>query len=177
MIRSLTIDKHTIKSSEEMSSLMVNIHIQLLDLSALYPGFEAWYSEKVVPGILGGERSLLIEMRNDNLAGIAITKNDGLEKKLCCLRVLPEYENTTGIGVRLFERSMEELSTRQPLLSVSNDRVHDFEKIFLYFGFKKSWEYPDLYRPKKVELSYNGLIIQPPQYGNKLMSSLSIATS
>lgn len=166
MIKSVIINKATIESCEETNILLPQIHQELIDLSHLYPGFKAWYEQKVLPGIVLGERSLLIELRNNSLAGIAIIKDDGIEKKLCCLRVISEFQNKSGIGLRLFERSMKELDTQYPLLSVSNDRAHDFERLFQYFGFKKSWEYPDLYRPKKIEFSFNGLILEPTALAN-----------
>lgn len=161
MIRSVIINKKSIESCEEANFLLPQIHQELIDLSYLYPGFKTWYEQKVLPGIILGERSLLVEIRNNTLAGVAIIKDDGLEKKLCCLRVLSEFQNKSGIGLKLFERSMDELNTKYPLLSVSNDKAHDFEKLFRYFGYKKSWEYPDLYRPQKIEFSFNGLILEP----------------
>lgn len=173
MIRSLIINRTTIESCEETNLLLSQIHQELIDLSHLYPGFRTWYEQKVLPGIILGERSLLVELRNSNLAGVAIIKDDGIEKKLCCLRVISEFQNKSGIGLKLFERSMNELDTQYPLLSVSNDRAHDFEKLFRYFGYKKSWEYPDLYRPQKIEFSFNGLILDPkdmPKYSPNNMA-------
>ncbi len=159
MIKSLTIDRFSIASSEEAVRLIPAIHRELVGLSRLYPEFRDWFSQKVVPGIFTGERSLLVELRDDSIAGVAIIKDDGIEQKLCCLRVSTEFQKKGGVGYRLFERSMEELDTRYPLLSVSEDRFLEFRRIFNHFGYEKAWEYPELYRPGKIELSFNGLLL------------------
>ncbi|OIQ70925.1 hypothetical protein GALL_474600 [mine drainage metagenome] len=159
MTKSLTIDSFSVASSEEVVQLIPMIHRELVGLSHLYPEFRNWFSQKVVPGIFTGERSLLVELREDSIAGVAIIKDDGVEKKLCCLRVSTEFQKKGGVGYRLFERSMEELDTRYPLLSVSEDRFSEFRRIFNHFGYEKAWEYPELYRLGKVELSFNGLLL------------------
>lgn len=156
---SLKIDRTTINRSEEASMLLPLIQEELIDLSLFYPGFQKWYESKVIPGLYSGERTLLLEMRNNHLAGIAILKNDGDEKKLCCLRIMDEFQNKGGIGLKLFERSMQELETRYPLLSVGEEKLDHFIKIFHHFGFKKSWEYPEYYRPRKTEISFNGILL------------------
>lgn len=169
MHKSLIINNQTLVESGEISHLFPKIHDVLMDLSLIYPNFKGWYEGKIVPGLESGDRSLLVEIRNSELAGIAIIKDTIEEKKLCCLRVLPKFQNKSGVGLQLFERSMSELNTRYPLLSVSNDRHEYFDRIFKYYGFKKTWEYPNLYRPQKTEYSFNGLILPVNQTkrGNK----------
>lgn len=127
------------------------------DLKFFYPDFKSWISETVVPGILSGERSIILEYRKDDLAGLAILKDSPLEKKLCCLQVMPQFHGS-GIGLTLFERSFDLLDTKNPLLSISEEQKNNFLKIFKYYGFEFGEEYYDYYRPLKNEFSFNGLL-------------------
>jgi hypothetical protein len=113
-------------------------------------------SEKVLPGIAEGERSVLTEYRDGHLAALAIVKDDGLEKKLCCLRVLPGYQNLSGIGVRLFDRCFDVLGTDKPLLSVAEEQLPKFERLFKHYGFHEVQAYADYYRHGATEFAFNG---------------------
>lgn len=98
---------------------------------------------------------------NEPGSSIAIEQSEtpsGNERKICCLRVLPEYQNL-GIGVKLFIRSMERLETDKPLLSISSNNLNRFKNIMDYFNFKQYQHYPDLYRKNSEEISYNGYLI------------------
>ncbi len=132
----------------------------LESLSVFYPKFNDWYKNKVIPGVLTGERKIIERRINGVLAGVAITKNTKDEKKLCCLRVLPDFVGS-GVGLRLFEDAFLELNTDKPLLSVSEEQIAKFERFFCYFGFEKIDEYFGLYRPNKLEFSFNGLLVKP----------------
>lgn len=130
---------------------------QLLAVSGLYPGFVQWYQNKVEPGLLSGERKILLRVSQGRLAGLAVLKI-AEERKLCCLRVLPEFQGT-GVGVRLFKQAFEELGTEHPLLSVADQRLPIFDKVFEYFGFEAGAKYLDLYRANSVEYSFNGTLL------------------
>jgi GNAT superfamily N-acetyltransferase len=133
----------------------------LLDqLSAFYPKFSSWYQDKVVPGILAGTRRILVRRIDGNLAAIAIVKLTDEEKKLCCLRVLPNYQGT-GVGIKLFEDAFAALETDRPLLSVAEEQIPRFKRVFDHFGFELSERYRDIYRPNKDEYSFNGLLFLP----------------
>ena len=148
----------------------------LYDLSGYYPGFKEWLDQKVVPGLLRGERSILLEHSRGRLAGLAIIKDELAEQKLCCLRVLPEFQGT-GVGLKLFERSFDALKNDAPLLSIAEEQKPVFEKLFKYYGFELAKKYHNYYRPKRDELSFNGLIEPKPIFrrasnnNSKLISS------
>lgn len=127
------------------------------NLKLFYPEFNSWVSNTVVPGIITGERSIILEYRKDTLAGLAILKDSSVEKKLCCLQVMPEFQGS-GIGLTLFEKSFELLNTKNPLLSVSEEQKENFLKLFKYYGFEFGENYHNYYRPLKNELSFNGLL-------------------
>ncbi len=130
---------------------------ELTHLSSLYPEFSRWYESKVYPGLLVGERKLLLRYHGHSLSGIAIVKDTPAEKKLCCLRILPHMQGT-GVGLRLFQDSFLALQTEKPLLSVSDEHLPEFQRVFQHFGFEIGNEYPDLYRPRHSEFSFNGLL-------------------
>jgi ribosomal protein S18 acetylase RimI-like enzyme len=132
---------------------------ELASLSSLYPGFDDWYRSKVEPGLLTGERKILLRYSGSALAGIAILKT-AEEIKLCCLRVLPGFHGS-GVGPRLFNDAFEVLGSARPLLSVANEQLPAFKKIFDHFGFQTGAEYVDLYRPSSTEYSFNGTLLLP----------------
>lgn len=134
---------------------IVSLDAQFLRSS--YPHFDAWFSSKVLPGIHTGERTLLIEERNCGAVGLLILKHTTSEKKLCTLRVRPEYESK-GLGVRLFHTAFELLGTERPLLSVSRPAELKFHRLFDYFGFAREAVYQGRYLPMVDELAYNGLL-------------------
>ncbi|WP_423204696.1 GNAT family N-acetyltransferase [Pseudomonas kribbensis] len=129
----------------------------LYDLSGYYPDFNKWLDHKVIPGLISGERSIILEHYRGQLAGLAIVKDSVAEQKLCCLRVLPKFQGT-GVGLKLFERSFETLNNETPLLSIAEEQKHIFGKLFKYYGFELAKKYHNYYRPLKDELSFNGLI-------------------
>lgn len=154
------IDNNLIYTYENESMVLINHvfnHLKLL--TSYYPNFDSWLENKVFMGLYKNERQIILEWREDLLAGIAIVKNDGFEKKICCLRVQPEFQNK-GLGIKLFEKSMSLLETDKPLLSISDNHVNldNYLKIFQYFGFKQSAIYPDLYMKNATELAFNGLL-------------------
>lgn len=158
MMTSLLIDKKLRSKDADTFDLHLGTARGCLkNLSDFYPDFSLWFEGKVEPGLMTGERSLLIRHVGERLAGIAVLKHDGLETKLCCLRVLPEFAGS-GVGLRLFEDSFEHLKTSQPLLSVCEEQLPKFIRIFDYFGFRLGHRYQDFYRAGSSEHSYNGLL-------------------
>ncbi|WP_258036186.1 GNAT family N-acetyltransferase [Pseudomonas putida] len=153
-----TLDQSTLSTRSYSEEELVRfIKTTLLGLSGYYPLFDNWLESKVIPGLLIGERKIVLEHHRGQFAGLAIVKDDGLEQKLCCLRVLPKYQGT-GSGLKLFERSFEILQNQAPLLSIAEEQADTFRKIFNYYGFELAKKYHNYYRPLKDELSFNGLI-------------------
>jgi hypothetical protein len=153
---SIIIDNQNCNTSE-LIDVTKKIYNEIFHLEKYYPNFKEWYFNKVTNGIIEGNRSFIIEIRDCKIAGISILKDTEKEKKICTLFVSDEYKSK-GLGIKLFERSMKMLNTDKPLASVSEDRLKDFERIFNYFNFNLSNEYQDLYLPNKKEFSFNGYI-------------------
>lgn len=145
------------RSTNDLLVLIDYVFTFIKSSSSTYPSIEEWVCDKVRNGLIDGTRSILLEWRTNKLVGVSILKNDGVEKKICCLRIAKEYQNL-GIGIRLFKRSFEELGTNTPLLSVSETVLPKFEKIFDHFGFVKTEAYPDKYVKGISEISFNGYL-------------------
>ncbi|WDM59975.1 GNAT family N-acetyltransferase [Pseudomonas sp. NEEL19] len=146
-----------IANPESFPQIVDFIRTSLFGLSGYYPLFDQWLESKVLPGMLSGERCILMEYYRRRFSGLAIIKDDGIEQKLCCLRVMPEFQGS-GTGLRLFERAFEHLENDMPLLSIAEEQRGTFKKLFSHYGFELAKEYKSYYRPLKDELSFNGLI-------------------
>lgn len=158
-MRSLLIDKKMFESDPEgFDEFVASVRVHLIHLSVFYPLFPKWFDLKVVPGLMSGERTVFLRNVNGGLGGLGIIKNDGREKKICCLRVLPHLSGS-GLGLKLFDEAFELLGTDRPLLSVSGEQVVNFHRIFKHFNFEIGGRYDDLYRVGGVEYSYNGSLI------------------
>jgi GNAT superfamily N-acetyltransferase len=126
----------------------------LLPLSEDYPGIEDWYLTKVVPGLHAGTRHLLRIERDGRLVGLGIAKNEEDERKICTVRVAPEYANR-GMGLRLFDGLLKWVDDDRPHLTVSDAKLPLFERIFDYYGFHLSSCLHGRYVPQACELGYN----------------------
>ncbi|MBZ7929158.1 MULTISPECIES: GNAT family N-acetyltransferase [Campylobacter] len=125
----------------------------LKEAKVYYPNFDIWYYANVVPSINNGTKQIIIISENNIIKGISIVKLQD-EKKLCTLKVMDNYQNK-GIGIKLFEKSFEVLKTTKPLLSVSEEKLPVFKKIFNYYGFKLTSIKDSYYRKNKKEYFYN----------------------
>lgn len=154
----LVLNRSSFLTDSEASRLVLSeVFSASLDLSASYPNFHEWMTGKVIPGLLAGERSIVVEYRNLDLAGFAILKDTDFEQKLCCLRVMPNYQRSP-IAIKLFESAFDLLENEKPLLSVSEEKLSSFSRIFKYFNFEKTFEYQDYYLKNLCEISFNGVL-------------------
>lgn len=143
------VQSHNGLTSEEAEALSF-----LLPLSSDYPNIKKWYLEKVVPGLCEETRLLLPIYREGKIAGLGIAKNDGLEKKICTVRVAPEYENL-GLGVRIFDNLLKWLDTDHPNLTVSEGKLPKFSRLFDYYGFTNTSANQSVYIPGVYEFGFN----------------------
>lgn len=132
----------------------LDVFLFLVEASEYYPSFHEWYFNKVVPDIQNGNRKIVSEIRDGKIAGIAILKDSTEEKKICTLRISPDFQNR-GIGVRLFKKSFEILHTNKPFLTVSEEKLPEFQKIFDYFNFELTSIADGMYRHGKKEYIFN----------------------
>lgn len=127
----------------------------LRSLDELYPGFESWYINTVVPGVVLGNDTLLVAKDGQRVVGVALGKRAADETKLRCVRVLPSHQNT-GIGLRLIDRMLEVLECEKPHCSVAEEMLHTYSRAFVHrYGFELSGVDKGAYRRGKLEYRFN----------------------
>jgi hypothetical protein len=130
----------------------------LLPLSDDYPGIDQWYLTKVVPGLRQETRHLLRIERNGKLVGLGIAKNEPDERKICTVRVAPDWASR-GIGVRIFDGLLKWLDDDRPHLTVSERKLPLFSRLFDYYGFNLSSSKRGVYLPTACEFGYNDAVL------------------
>lgn len=148
----------SLPSKEKAIVCLTDLTNSLFEMEVVYPEIKQWFNTKVLPGLLNNERQIVVAYDGIQLAGFALLKNCEYEKKICTLKVLPDYVNAGSLGLKLFNKSFEILETELPLLSVSEQKLNNFEKIFKFYNFKHYETYADLYRKNIKELSFNGYL-------------------
>ena len=105
-------------SPEQKSIYRMRIKIFLKKLVYEYNNFEEWFSQLFISDILlKNDREIIICECDYQLAGVAILKNDDIEKKICTLRVAKRFQKQ-GIGQHLMELSFEWLNDDKPLITI-----------------------------------------------------------
>lgn len=144
--------------SEDMEEIFEDVRIFLADSVYYYPRHNEWYKGVVQELRDGTEREMIIVYDSKTIAGVSILKKSQIEKKICSLRVAKEYRGK-GIGTSLFKKSLEFLETDKPILTVSQGKKEEFQKIFNYFGFSLEQTYYGKYMPTLNEYCYNGILL------------------
>jgi hypothetical protein len=126
----------------------------ILPLSPEYPGIEAWFLGKVVPGLHNGSRKILRFERHGRLVALGIGKMEPDERKICTVRVSPEYFGR-GLGLRVFDELMSWMGTDVPHATLSKEKLPEFRRIFERYGFALTSAHDGRYRPGKIELLFN----------------------
>lgn len=128
----------------------------IADLDRFYPALSQWYESKVIPGLSQGENRMLLAWEGETLAGLVLGKVTSEERKLRCIRVAPDWQNT-GLGLRLIERMFDELETATPSCTVAEEMLHQYSRPFINrYGFELSAVDKGRYRPRKLEYAFNG---------------------
>lgn len=119
-----------------------------------YPGFEDWYFGKVLPGFFHGQREIFVKIVDSSIAGVVICKNDPDERKICTFLVIESFQGK-NVGSELMLRTLRELGTNHPVITVSESRLSFFNNLFERFGFHLSEIVFDMYRENVAEYVYN----------------------
>lgn len=136
----------------------------LIGLEKDYPNILQWYQTKVLPGLETGEREIIFACKFDKnefqnsqfleVLGYVILKKTPKEKKICTIRVEPQYRNM-GIGEALLKRSFIFLDTSLPMITISEDNIKYFKKLLEKYKFRLIEKKKDLYIKGKIEYIYN----------------------
>lgn len=134
------------------------ISIFLKDIVIEYPLHNIWYNRMINSIGVNCDREILLAIEDAKILGVAILKNSSSEKKICTLRVDQSFQKN-GIGSTLVAKSMEMLETDKPIITVSNRKYHEFDKLFKYFGFNLESVYYEKYKMNTFEFVYNGILL------------------
>jgi GNAT superfamily N-acetyltransferase len=126
-------------------------------LDETYPDFNHWYWNKVVPGVVLGTDKVILGTNKNEIVGISIIKDTITEKKLRALRIDDKYQKK-GFGTGLIDKSLELLNEDKPLVSVSEDLLHLYSRIFINrYDFDMTYVHKGLYQKGKLEYQFNGV--------------------
>lgn len=143
---------------EQMSLYYTQIRKFVKKLVFEYTDFRKWFLKLFQNGVVLKEgREILLCECDYQLAGIAILKNDGNEKKICTLRVAKTFQRN-GIGQNLMELSFEWLNEDKPLITIHDSKRQEFKKLFERYDFQLEEERKGYYRLFSTELVYNGVL-------------------
>lgn len=143
---------------EQMSLYYTQIRKFVKKLVFEYTDFRKWFLKLFQNGaVLKEGREILLCECDYQLAGIAILKNDGNEKKICTLRVAKTFQRN-GIGQNLMELSFEWLNEDKPLITIHDSKRREFKKLFERYDFQLEEERKGYYRLFSTELVYNGVL-------------------
>lgn len=142
-----------VKTRSFTQAMMVLPFLEGLD--ALYPGFQSWYINQVVPGVVLGKDVLMLARDGGKVAAIALGKRSAHETKLRCVRVAPSHQQS-GVGVRLIDHMLEALQCDKPHCTVAEELLHTYSRAFVHrYGFSLSAVDKGRYRPGKLEYAFN----------------------
>ena len=147
----------TTRVYRENADMQAQIIAELASLNFIYPDFNDWLRNKVFAQLDTDERKVFVIQQNSKILGILILKDTLAEKKICTLRVSPQYSKQ-GIGSKLMDLALRELHTARPVITVSEEHNADFQHILKKYGFMLYSSYANYYRQNAIEYSYNGAI-------------------
>lgn len=127
-------------------------------LNSLYPDYTKWYFSKVIPGVIEGNREILICTIDKSVAGILILKNQATEKKICTLFIVEKFQKL-GVAEKLVRKACDLLGTKTPLFTVSYSNFNEFKNLILKFEWERTQTLPiGFYNLEYEEFVYNGEI-------------------
>jgi len=127
----------------------------LSHLEQIYPGFRAWYFERVVPAVALGTRFVTVRRESGIPIGVAIAKDEGGERKLCTLWVRDGCRGR-GIARALADEAFDWLGDRRPLFTVPEERMSEFLPLVTGWQFGEPVRHDSLYRDGRCEFVFNG---------------------
>ncbi|QXO11022.1 hypothetical protein pEaSNUABM54_00196 [Erwinia phage pEa_SNUABM_54] len=128
----------------------------LLTLDQYYPNIGDWFERKVLSDSTGSSVAIGA-FESDTLVGFVLGKR-GDESKLRCVRVAESHQNS-GLGLKLLERGMDLLECEQPLVTVSEELLGQYSRIFVNrYGYSLDQVVKGAYRRGKLEYVFNGAL-------------------
>lgn len=152
-----------IKRITAVDSKIDSIFSELSFLRTEYPEFYSWFYDKVIPELSNGSREVFIAqtpLSFGKVNGVLVLKNTNSEKKICTLYVDKE-SRMNGIGQKFMNIAFNELNTDKPLITVSDTRLKEFNRLLNKFNFESVDTLPDYYAYNHTEYTFNGHLYLP----------------
>ena len=121
-----------------------------------YPEHYNWFHNKFCKELDGKKREIIFCVMDNLLVAVAFLKKCEKEKKICTIYVDKNYRNL-GIGTELLLESFSFLGTTQPLITMPDYKVIEFQKIIKKYNWKKREEIKGYYS-NNLEVVYNGYL-------------------
>jgi len=122
-----------VSNSDIFNELVHKTYDFISFLDNFYPEFNLWFYEKVVPGLMSGEREIFCAIEDDEVIGVAITKRTCHESKICTLYVDKAHRGK-GVGALLVKTSADWLQTDVPTFSAPLSVYGEVECFFKKTG-------------------------------------------
>lgn len=152
-----------IKRITAVDSKIDSIFSELSFLRTEYPEFYSWFYDKVIPELSNGSREVFIAqtpLSFGKVNGVLVLKKTNSEKKICTLYVDKE-SRMNGIGQKFMNIAFNELNTDKPLITVSDTRLKEFNRLLNKFNFESVDTLPDYYAYNHTEYTFNGHLYLP----------------
>ena len=154
MTKSALADRHLHSNILDMTAAEREVLAFVWPLSPDYPRIDDWFTGKVVPGLRAVTRRLVRIDRQGQIAALGIAKAEGGEAKICTVRIAPEFcwprHRHTGL------RGIDGLAGHhRPLVTVSETKLGDFQRIFDHYGYRLMFVCTGLYVPGRAEYIFN----------------------
>lgn len=127
----------------------------VVECESLYPGIEAWFDKKIVPGISDGSRVAFVSIEDGKLeGGVIVHLRNG---KVCNLCVREKFRGK-GLGTRLFHKAANSVLPFSPSLHfTSPEELAVTERdYFKDIGFEMVGTVPLNYRSGQGEVLFSG---------------------
>lgn len=134
---------------------LVQLKAFLIELELFYPNFEQWLDTKIIGRADWKENRILMARQGNALVGVSLMKKSVKETKLRAVRVAPSLQSS-GLGIRLIDQSLEVLENERPLVTVSEELLGLYSRAFVNrYGFALDEVAKGMYRPQKLEYIFN----------------------
>jgi Uncharacterized conserved protein len=125
-----------------------------------YPNRFAWFCSKVLPDIHTGKREIIACYVDGKIAGTAILKKDGKERKICTFYLKEEFRERRVADQFAWE-CFGWLGTRKPLMTIPEHRRSWLNFMIELHGWKLYETLENYYNDHSSELVYNGTLATP----------------
>ncbi|WP_156180882.1 hypothetical protein [Desulfovibrio sp. TomC] len=137
-------------NGKQLQDFSVLVGNNLSGIDQDYPEASWWFRSKVVPGLFSAQRSFLIFMCRQKVAGVTILKHSFDECKICTVKINKDFLRN-GFGNVLVQNSLSLLGFSPVSISVSEKQVDRFRPILKRFNFELKYTKKSMYTKNTSE--------------------------